>query len=370
MKFEIESMELNKLLKDVCQCISSKPSVPWMRGLYLNAGSDGKLTAIATNGSQTITKSTEECIVAEEGTAVLEDGKLFQGVVSKLSGLCTVESRDGKKASIRAKGSKTSMVLQAEGEFAKPAVLEAKVSFTVQGPELGRALKTVKYAISRADSRTSLTGANICVEEGKMQVVGLDGFRMAVVSIMTADGATEKATMIIPGAVVDSILAVFTGENEVSIESDGRKVTLTDGETTMQASLLAGEYMDYRRILPKQSAIKVKANTRDLREAVARALLMCGKSTLLKFRIDADAISITSNSEIGDSEEKVPCMLEGEPMEIAFNGRYLAEALSNAESEEVLMKMTTSAAPAVMMAANGGYWLHIVLPVRMVGGAE
>ena len=57
-------------------------------------------------------------------------------------------------------------------------------------------------------------------------------------------------------------------------------------------------------------------------------------------------------------------------MEIAFNGRFLLESLGCADSENVMMKMTTEVSPAILMAADGGDWLHVVLPVRVVGDAN
>ena len=373
MKIEISANDLNAMLKDVCKCVDTRPAVAWMKGLLLEA-KDGKLCGIATNGNQTITKRSD-CDVQEPGVIVLEDGKRFAEVVSKLSGSCKIEtSADGKKVNIKAKGSKTSMLLQEEDTFVKPEPFETTIELNVSADELCRALKGVQYAISKNDYRIALTGANVNFENGEAQVVGLDGFRLGVYRLHCLETGSNLSTrMIIPGHTVSSILGIFGECETVNITSDGKKIALSGDEANevcVQAQLLAGDYPDYRRIMPKQSTTKVQVNVKELRGAVSRALLMCGLSTLLKFRIDQDQIVITSNSEIGDSEECVECMTEGEPMEIAFNGRFLLEALNCADCEDIMMKMTTSAAPAVLMAADGGDWLHMVLPVRVVGAAN
>lgn len=370
MKIEISTKELNGMLKDVSKCIESKPAVLWMKGVLLEAA-NGKLNGVATNGNQSIHKVVD-CDVKEAGSIVLEDGKLFADVVSKLSGDCKIEtSADGKKANIKAKGSKTSMLLQEEGTFVKPEHFEPTIEMNVRGDELCRALKGVQYAIAKNDNRVALTGANVTFENGTAKVVGLDGYRLAVYRIHCLDVGDEVNTcMLIPGHTVSSILGIFGDAESVNIVSDGKKIGLSTDEVQVQAQLLAGEYPDYKRIMPKQSTTKVQVSTRELREAISRALLMCGNSTLLKFRIEQEQITITSNSEIGNSEENVECMTEGNPMEIAFNGRFLLESLGCADSENVMMKMTTEVSPAILMAADGGDWLHVVLPVRVVGAAN
>lgn len=367
MKIEIQAKDLNGLLKDVCKCMGSRIAAPWMKGVLLEA-KNGKLCGTATNGDQTIQKIVE-CDTQEPGSITLEDGKLFADMVAKLSGACILEtSKDGKKANIKAKGSKTSMLLQGEGTFMKPEKFEPTIELNVSAHELCKALKGVQYAISKTDNRAALTGANVSFEKGNACVVGLDGFRLAVYQLNTLDVGNDLNTnMIIPFQTINSILGIFSGDEEINIVSDGKKVGFSGDDVFVQAQLLAGAYPDYKRILPTHSTTKVKMNAREMREAVSRAMLMCGGSALLRFHLEGEQMTITSNSEIGNSEEHVECAVEGEAMDIAFNGRYLMEALSCVDVGTIMMKMTTNTQPAVLMSADGGDWLHIVLPVRTMG---
>jgi len=91
-----------------------------------------------------------------------------------------------------------------------------------------------------------------------------------------------------------------------------------------------------------------------------------GNTNLIKLDFKEDNIVISSNSQLGKVREEMCIEMQGEPIKIAFNSRYLLDILKNIESDEVIMKMTSGITPCVIEEKNNESFKYLVLPVRLM----
>jgi len=73
---------------------------------------------------------------------------------------------------------------------------------------------------------------------------------------------------------------------------------------------------------------------------------------------------VEAKSEVGDVHEAVDVETEGVELDIAFNVKYLADMLKNADSDQIVMNMNGAIAPCTVTAVGGGDVTYMVLPVR------
>ena len=93
------------------------------------------------------------------------------------------------------------------------------------------------------------------------------------------------------------------------------------------------------------------------------------KVSLIKLNAQDDVLKITSYApEIGKIYEEMNIFLEGEPMEISFNSRYLLDALKSVDSEEIYMELTGSLSPGIIRPVENDDYIYLILPVRTVDG--
>lgn len=57
--------------------------------------------------------------------------------------------------------------------------------------------------------------------------------------------------------------------------------------------------------------------------------------------------------------------LNGEPIDIAFNARYITDVIRNVPDEELCMKFNSSVSPCVVVPQKGNNYLYLILPVRV-----
>ncbi len=56
-------------------------------------------------------------------------------------------------------------------------------------------------------------------------------------------------------------------------------------------------------------------------------------------------------------------MVEGEPADIAFNARYLTDALAVIDSEQVRVEMVSAGSPGVIKPVDSTDYVHIIMPM-------
>ena len=78
-------------------------------------------------------------------------------------------------------------------------------------------------------------------------------------------------------------------------------------------------------------------------------------------------LTVTSNSENGDMEEKIDVTTEGKDLTIAFNVRYITDVLKAISDDEVFMRFNSNVSPCVVCPTEGDSYLYLVLPVRVFG---
>lgn len=369
MKFEIESGVLAGLARTAGATLGGKNVAAWSNAFCLKSDSENnELTIRSTNGEQSIQQKCH-CKVEEDGEIML-DGKLFRDMACKMeSGTCKMEEKNGK-LNVRCGPSKASMALLDSASFVFPAKVNPSMKIEVESGELLTALQSVRYAIGMDENRRTLCGAYFCVENGMVNVVGLDGFRMALYQLdgMACDVYGE-GDGIIPTKTVDAIAGMLAKcEDRVLLSFDGKNVELEAGDAMLHSSLIAGDYIDYRKIIPTSSNTTIRFNVENMKKAIDRVRVFSNGKQLMKMRITEEGTTISSNDEFGAATEALECDMQGDVLNIAFNSAYFRTAVSAISEENAVMKMLNAVSPAVIVSADGRKYMHLVLPVRVVAG--
>ena len=152
-----------------------------------------------------------------------------------------------------------------------------------------------------------------------------------------------------------------------SLLIDKGRMQCTFGNIRLSSVLLAGEYIDYRRILPSDFKTEALASKTNVQDAIERASLMAreGKNNLIKMSFRDDILKISSNAELGDVEEEMETSLNGDPIDIAFNARYITDVIRNVPDEDLCMKFNSNVSPCVVVPQRGDDYLYLILPVRV-----
>ncbi len=363
MRFSCDTNDLNTSLSIVSRALAVRSPKPILEGILLESCEQG-LRLICTDlalGIQTTIPAT----FTEEGRAVLP-GKLLCEIVRKLpGGVCEVSISDRMQATIRCASIRTTITGFDPVEYPElPQV--AGASFSMPQSTLRDMIGRTLFAIAVDESRPILTGCLMEVGRSEMRVVALDGFRLARRKGRLNEPAGSVSAVISGKYFIEIGKILGDDDTAVTLSLSATHLKLRTQTATVVIRLLEGDYIKYRQLLPPSYAISVRLSRGELADCIDRASLMAreGKSNLLKFSITQDKLAITSNSEMGDVYEEMDVETLGKDIDIAFNVRYITEAVRSIEEEQFLIKLNSNISPCVLVPTEGEDFLYLVLPVR------
>ena len=369
MLFTMNSQDLLEGLNIVTRALAARASKQILEGVYISAENQ-RVRMICSDGSLTI-EYTNAASIQEEGKVVLP-GRLFTELIRKMpNGEVTISVSDYRSAVIRCKKNRSSLAIMNAAEFPEISTLKNGIAIKIPQNQFRNMISHVLFAIATDETRQILTGSLLEVSREEARLVALDGFRLSMQKIFQPFELPEGMDMVkavIPGKVLNELSRILQEDDAFcTLLIDGGRMQCTFGNIKVSCSLLTGEYIDYRRILPTEFKTEAIAGKTDVQEAIERASLMAreGKNNLVKLSFQNKLLRITSNAEMGDVEEEMEAVLNGDPIDIAFNARYIMDILRNVDEEDLNMKMNTSVSPCIVVPKNGNQYLYLILPVRV-----
>lgn len=365
MKFLTNKNSLMEAISNVQKAITGKSTLPILQGIYINAHKN-TLTLIGSDIDVCIETKIDANII-EEGSIVV-DSKIFGEIIRKLpnSELQITTLDDGAIEIICEKSCVNLIHMDANDYPLLPDINEDTI-FSIEQKILKNMIKGTIFAVAPDETRPILTGVLFEIKDYKLNLIALDGFRVAFRS--EPINCSDNKEAVIPGKTLNEVSKILEdSDNEVKITFTNNHILFNIGNTKVISRLLDGEFIKYASIIPQEYKLKVNVNKNDILSCIERASLVAknGNTNLVKLDISEDSIVITSNSQLGKSREEVSIVLQGEALKIAFNSKYLIDAFKNIEEENVVMELSSSVSPCVIKNKENDNCTYLVVPVRVL----
>lgn len=364
MYFKCDKTILQDAISTVQKAITGKTTMPILGGILINAfnneilltGSDLDLSIEKRINSDTI----------ENGTVVI-DSKLFGEIIRKLpNDVVEIKTQDNNTVVISCQKSRFTLVHMNADEFPELPKINENMIFSIPQKSLKSMIKGTIFAAAADDSRPILTGVLFEIKDKNLNLVALDGYRLA---LKTECLNTENViSAVIPGKTLSEVSKILDdSEQDVNITFTPNNILFTLDGTKIISRLLDGEFIKYSSIIPEEYSLKVTAKRIELLDCIERASLMGkeGNTNLVKLEIEEDNLVVTSNSQLGMVREEVGIILQGQPLQIAFNSKYLIDVLKIMDEEEIVMELSSSVSPCLIKNKNLDNCIYLVLPVRL-----
>lgn len=369
MIFSMNSQDLLEGLNTVTRALAPRATKQILEGVQIVAEKN-RIRMTCSDGSLTI-EYTNEANIQEEGEVVLP-GRIFNEMIRKMpEGDVKISVSDLHSASIRCMKNRSSLAIMNASEYPEVSFHASGSVVKIQQNKLKDMISHVVFAVATDESRQILTGSLLEVSRSEARLIALDGFRLSMQKLYQPFELNDGIDMIkavIPGKVLSELSKILPDDDAFcTMMIDNGRLQCSFGNIRLSASLLSGEYIDYRRIIPTEFKTSVKVNRTSVQDAIERASLMAreGKNNLIKMCFRRDTLKISSNAEMGNVEEEMEAELQGEDIDIAFNSRYIMDVIRNVAEEELCMKLNTSVSPCVIVPKSGDEYLYLILPVRV-----
>lgn len=236
--------------------------------------------------------------------------------------------------------------------------------------ELLKVLAHVRYAASNEEYRAIFRGVQLEFSERGLRAVASDGYRLALFDLERPQPFARKA--VVPARSVDEMVRVLrsAGPGEAGLALGPGVLALEvrqggEGALRMAVRLMEGEFPDYERVIPREFPSRVALEVEPFREALRRVSVLADRQNhRVDLLLDEGRALLSAEGDYGRGQEEVPVGLEGAPMGLAYNARYLLEALGPLTgSAELLLSGPKS--PSLIRPLGGGGYQAVVVPLRV-----
>jgi len=362
VKFRCDRDELSEALQTVQRGVSSRPGIPALTGVLMEARQGEGLT-LTTTDLEVSARLTSEVQVTEEGVALVP-ARLLADTVKSLSDAPVEFETDQAQARIRCAAYEGALRLLPAEDF--PTLQPpAGTRIVAQAGLFAEAVGQVARAASKDEARPVLTGVLLEVSREGVTLVSTDSYRLAVRDLV-ATAAGEAKAIVPERALSEAGRAAQVHEKaEVEIFLDESQVSFQVGPLMLTSRLIEGEFPNYRQLLPEAYENRLTSSRQQLMDAVRRVGLLARDTSPVRMEFNALGVKLSSSSpDLGQAVEAVEARYEGEEITAAFNPHYLADGLAGVAGETVRVEVRDGLKPGVVRGESDDF-TYLVMPVRL-----
>jgi DNA polymerase-3 subunit beta len=232
------------------------------------------------------------------------------------------------------------------------------------------------FSAAQDDSRPVLTGVLAKFDKDTVTFASADGFRLSVRSAELSSKLAAPVSIIIPAKALADVARIMGDQDapvEIAITENRSQVLFHLANTDLVSQLIDGNFPDFNQIIPKSRTTRTVMNTNELQNAVKAASVFARESAnTVRLNISSGndmgggRVVITAQSaETGDNVGEIDATVEGEPIEIAFNARFLSDVLGVLNSPQVALETLGAASPGVVKPVGREDFTHVIMPMHI-----
>lgn len=366
MRFSCKRADLLEAVNIVEKAVASKSTMNILEGIYIEA-KENEIRFLGNNLELCI-----DCnipgVIDKKGNCVVK-ANLFSDAVKKLPSYvedANIEVNESNVILLSCGNAKFNFSTASADEFPRPQEINAIDEISIEEHLLKNMIRQTVYAVSQNDTKPYLTGILFDVKDKTINIVGCDGYRLAIRREETNHEGNLK--FIMQGKTARELLSLL-GETDyaVTIKVSDKQAQLSLKNCTVTTRLVDGEYLNYEGVAKHENTLFVVTDTREITDSVDRAALIASEAVKahVMLTIEDGQVNINCETVLGQVKDKFEVEMQGEPIEIAFNPRYLLEAFKNADCKDIKLSFSTALNPVVIQPVEGNSFHYIVLPVRI-----
>ena len=329
MKFICDKDVILKAINSVTKAVASKTTMPVLEGILIQTNdNEVKLTTYDLEiGIEYIIN----CEVIEQGATVV-NATMFSEIIRRLPDAeINIEVNDNNLLVIECEGSLYKLATMNPDEFPELPKIDIENSIEIEQNSLKDMIKKTIFTVSTEENRPIFTGCLFEIKNNKLNVVAVDGFRLAWKSKFLQSQVNDFAA-VIPGRTLNEInkilldtfdtIKIGISKNQALFEMENCKIV---------TRLLDGEFLNYSSVIPENWETRIKVDKNNMQNCFERVSLISASSIEkekkypVKVNVEIGKVVISCTNQTGDAKEEIYVETEGQNLEAGFNPKYFLD---------------------------------------------
>lgn len=376
MKVTVLQENLARGLSVVSRAVSPRSTLPVLSNILI-ATDEGRLRLSATNLELGIT-----CWIAaridEEGSTTVPS-RTFSDLVNAMPSDQVQLALDVKTQNLHVKGGASNNDIKCidAQEFPPLPTPEMDSAIQLNVADFKEMIHQVAFASSTDEARPVLMGVLMHVEKDKVTMAAADGFRLSVRKAQLSNPVSQPINVIIPARALNELARVASDGEEpiyMVVPKNRGQVLFRVKDVEVVSQLIDGTFPDYQQIIPRNYKSRTLVSTATLLKACKQAEIFAREGSNVarldikesKGEMQPSEVEISATSEeTGKNETIVEATVDGGSVLIAFNVKFLREALEVIKTPNVALETSASNAPGVVRPVGDDNFLHVIMPMHL-----
>jgi DNA polymerase-3 subunit beta len=216
---------------------------------------------------------------------------------------------------------------------------------------------------------------------GTFTLAAADGFRLSVRTVPLPNMGPAKVDVIVPAKTLHEVARILSSIEtpddvavEITVTPARNQILFHMNDVDVVSRLIDGQFPNYQQIIPKASKTHTVLDAQSFLRSTRRASVFARDSAnVVRLAIaPGDEVSpgkvtiSATAAEIGDNEEELDAMVEGEAATVAFNARYLADVLGILNTAQATLDTAGPSSPGVIRPAGADVQsTHVIMPMHV-----
>lgn len=366
MKIVCDTTVLSSSCQNIQRSVSNKGTIAALECILIDALGDGvNLTGYDLEiGSETYIPA----FVEEKGKVAINAKHLCDILRLLPENKVTIETDEKNICKITSGEAEYSIIGTPADKYPDLPSVTGSFPIVIKQNILKDMIKKTIYAVAIGESRPVHTGVKFEIGNGKISLVALDGFRLAI-RREKIDYDGEPVSFVVPAKTLNEIMRYADGDDAVFSMIVGKRHIVFEVENYRIISrLLDGEFLDYKASIPVINNTLIRVKTRELIECVERTSLLVSTEkikTPIRCLAENNEMKLSNVTALGKAKDKCLADIDGNSIEIGFNARFMLDALKVCDEETVNIELNTNSTPIIITPVDNDSFLFLILPMRL-----
>ena len=370
MKIVCEKEKILKAINSVTKAVASKTTMPILEGILIQT--NDKEVKLTTYDLEIGIEYIIDADIKEQGATVV-NAIMFSEIIRKLPDTeINISLNEQNLLVIECEGSLYKLATMNPDEFPELPQINVENSIEIEQNTLKDMIRKTIFAVSNEENRPIFTGCLFEIKNNKLNVVAVDGFRLAWKSKFLQNNSNDF-TAVIPGRTLNEVNKIILDSFDTIKIGVAKNQALFEMENCkLVTRLLDGEFLNYSSVIPENWESRIRVNRNNLQNCFERISLISASSIEkekkypVKVSIDIGKVTISCTNQTGDAKEEMYVSTEGQNLEAGFNPKYFLDALRAIDDEEIFVDFGTSISPCIIRPVDEeGDYTYMILPIKL-----
>ena len=372
MKFSVLQENLNTALQNVSRFVSPKTQLPILSNILFQSD-QGRLKLSATNLELGINYWLGAKL-EDEGSFTIPSKEITEFVSYLSAGKIDVDLNEKSLLTVNSAKASSTFTTSPATDFPTSPSLDLSKAFDLDLSLLTKTVNQIVFASASDDTRPILTSVYWHFTPDQFTIAATDGFRLSVktsklVNPLNIQTDPDGFTFLVPARTLAEVVKLAKTSKTVKLgpSPDEHQLVFVLEDLELVSRLVQGDFPPFQKIIPKETATKVYLDRAELTQAIKIVSVFARESAnVVKFSLKTNSIELSANApQLGQNKVDVDARIEGAPLDIAFNFKFVSDFLNICTGDEVLIELNEPLSSAIFRDQADPEFTHIIMPVRI-----